>query len=171
MRSAKLGWLVLAVAGLAIFPVALDGQARRLSKIPVFKHKGESLPGAPLLPTPAECQEAVRRIAAAYAPDSVDELAPLLARDFPNRSEFLDALRRADLRVSRLELRVESVERTLIQPWTHDEGPNVWSADCIADVRTRLIYDDPATGKRTVSDPDRAEWQIRFYARSKGERP
>jgi hypothetical protein len=37
-------------------------------------------------------------------------------------------------------------------------------ADCIADVRTRLAFDDARTGLRTVRDVGRAQWRVRFYA-------
>ncbi|HUP63787.1 MAG TPA: hypothetical protein VM557_00705 [Thermoanaerobaculia bacterium] len=123
------------------------------------------LPPIPL-PTAAACEDAVRRVAASYEPS---EIETILAANFPNRFELIDALRRASLRATNIELRVESVESTTILPWeiieqrpARDGTIFILASDCITDVRTRLIFDDPATGERTVGELGRGEWRIRF---------
>lgn len=139
-----------------LVPQVADGQARTIERI-----RTPSAPEGEVLDLPdperAACEDAVHEIAAAYGPD---ELGPWLHERFPNRSELLDALARLDLRVINLELRVESIERIVVLPWRRIDDETV--ADCVATVRTRLVFDDPETGERTVEEPRQAQWRIRF---------
>ena len=163
-------FLLAAVATMTTSP-AYANQAREFEKIEVpEEQEGETTRApeeiAPSLPTDQACEEAVRAIAGAYEPGRLEEY---LHEEFPNRSELLDALRRADLRVTNIELFVESVEGTRILPWqiveeeSTDQGTRYHLAsDCVADVRTRLVFEDPETGERTVRDVGRAEWRVRF---------
>jgi hypothetical protein len=126
---------------------------------------------APSLPTRKECERAVRQIASDYGPGGLEQH---LAPEFPYREEVLDALDKVALYATRIELVVESVESVRVEPWrllppsgadaTAQPG-RVLAADCLADVRTRLTFDDPATGQRTVRDVGRAQWRLRIRAR------
>jgi hypothetical protein len=133
---------------------------RPTAKAPLYQ--GPAVP----LPTRESCEEAVRRIADDYGPGGLERW---LAPDFPNREEVLDLLEKVALYATRIELTIESIESLKIEPWRVDEAtsknadqPLVIFSDCIADVRTRLNFDDPATGTRTVRDVGRAQWRLRY---------
>jgi hypothetical protein len=146
-----------ALVCLLLAPGIAFGQGRTIQKIPgPTQPEGEVLDDLPDLER-ATCEDAVHEIAAAYGPD---EIGTWLHDRFPNRAELLDALARLDLRVLNLELRVESLERIVVLPWRRIDGEVV--SDCVATVRTRLVFDDPGTGERTVEEPRRAQWRIRF---------
>lgn len=152
-------------AALALLTLALgtatpgEAQRRRLRKIDPPKPaevEGEVVEGL-VPPTATACETAARRIAAAYGSDG---LRGLLHEDFPNRDEVLDALSRSGLRVSRLELGVESVGALEIEPWRL-AGDGIAISDCHLDVRTLLSFDDLETGERQAV-PGRHRWRIRF---------
>ena len=113
------------------------------------------------LPTREACEAAVRRIARSYG---TPQLHRELHEQFPNRYEALDALDRINVRVTDVRLDIESIEAVRIVPVGVDGGDGAQSviADCVADVRTRLSYQDAATGDRTVRPAGRASWRIRF---------
>lgn len=159
---------VVALCHLAVAPLELEGQGRRLRRIEVPEGETADLPGEllPPLPTREACIETVEAVADAYGSP---ELRDLLAEDFPNRSEFLDAISRAKQRVSGLELRIESIESTRILPWrvvatAEADGATVYGlqADCVADVRFRAVFDGSTSGQRAVTEPQRDEWRIVF---------
>jgi hypothetical protein len=156
---------------------AAGQETRRLRRIerpapaaPLYQ--GPALP----LPTREQCEAAVRRIAADYGPGGLE---PHLAPEFPYREELLDVLERVALVATRIELRVESVESVEIEPWRltprgpagAGEGEREVFSDCLADVRTRLSFDDPETARRIVRDVGRAQWRVRFFTvLAEGER-
>lgn len=153
----------------AMAPTAA-AQARRLREIEVREEPAADLLGelVPPLPEREACNDAVRRIAAAYG-DA--ELADYLSDDFPNRAELLDALDRAAQRVSNLELRIESIESTRVLEWRVAERSEVddgttyeLTSDCVVDVRARAVFDGSTSGRRVVTDPVRDEWRLRFTA-------
>ncbi|HSN67930.1 MAG TPA: hypothetical protein VLV48_01710 [Thermoanaerobaculia bacterium] len=168
MSNLRLRVLVALLAAALAGALPVSAQARRIKKIEKPPAPAAPTPATPATPAPAApapaidpavaapCREAVGRIAASYGPD----MGAMLHREFPNREHFLDELRRADLRATRLALIVESIESIRVEPSAEDSG--VESIDCIADVRTRLTWDDPDTGERTVEEPGRAEWRIRL---------
>lgn len=167
-------FLILFAAGAALvlcLPPALFSQGRKLKKIerPADPAPQDSAVTGEL-PTSQQCEEVVRRIAAAYGDVEIEEY---LHQDFPNRTEFLDALRRSTLEATNVQLHVEVVEGTRFTPLeqisTHDRGDLVVT-DCIADVRTRLMFDDPESGERIVRDPGRGQWRIRFSRPAGGAR-
>jgi len=148
--------------------LALAQESRRLRRIPVpSPAPATALPDGtlPALPDRDDVEAAVRRIAASYAGE---KLADVLAGDFPNREEVLDTLRRLGQQATSIELLVESVESVRIGPWqpvAADSGESRTVASvCLADVRTRLAFDDPADGQRTVRPVGRGQWQVRFTA-------
>lgn len=130
------------------------------------KEAGPLYQGPPVpLPTREACEQAVRAVAGAYKPGG--SLGAWLAADFPNREELLDALERVAPHATNVKLEVESVESVKIEPWRVDQATSTKGAqhivsDCTADVRTRLTFEDPATGLRTVRDVGRAQWFLRY---------
>jgi hypothetical protein len=154
---------VVAAAALAVvlFPDRAVAQARKLNPIEKPKEGRAATGELPPLPSPGVCQQFVQRAVRAWGKP---ELTDILDPSFPNRGELLDAIARATVRASNLELRLESIENTRYTPW--QQAGNGIATDCIADVRTRVTFDDPATGQRTVRNPSRSEWRVRFvYAR------
>jgi hypothetical protein len=153
-------------------PALVAQETRQIRRIPRPEAAAPPYEGpAPPLPTRDECERAVRRIAADYGPGGLEQH---LAPEFPYREEVLDLLEKVALYATRIELQVESIESVRVEPWRQlppaagDATPRpgrVLAADCLADVRTRLTFDDPATGKRTVRDVGRAQWRLRFRAR------
>ncbi len=126
------------------------------------------------LPERQQCVDAAYDIAAAYGAD----VESVLHEDFPNRAEFINALQRSALRVSSLELAVESVEAARIQPWQllgSEEGDDntVYTlvSDCIVDIRMRVVFDGSTSGQRAVSDVVRGEWRIRFTSEATVQGP
>lgn len=161
--------VVAAAAGVAMAGPVLP-QGRTVQPIPTRPRaeSREPVPAelAPPLPAREECELSVRAVAAAYG--SAD-LEPLLHERFPNRNELLDALDRLNLRVTGIELVVESIESLRVLPWQaagrrRGGETGILTADCIVDLRTRLVFDDLETGERTVTDPARTEWRLRFTA-------
>jgi hypothetical protein len=166
--------VVFAVAFIAATGWAQE--SRRIRRIPVpptavpadaAKVEAERLPPPPSRP---EVENAARQVADAYGHS---ELERMLARDFPNREELLDALRRIQNRATDIRLYVESVERVEIGAWQVAEGADPKAegqiplrSTCVVDVRTRLTYDDPDTGQRVVRDVGRAQWVLRFEGRT-----
>jgi len=165
---------VLSVAALCLLiATPLFSQARKLKRIkrpaPTVEQKA-ARGDLPPLPDHSLCEARVREIAKSYG---AGDIAHFLAADFPNRGEFLDALERARQRATSIELLIESIESTRYTTWKKEEPPTgataAVSTVCIAEVRTRLVFDDAETGERTVSNPSRTEWQIRFvYAKGIG---
>jgi hypothetical protein len=149
--------VVAAGIGLVLVAAEAAGQGRTLRKIEPPRGLADSAAFDPSLPSRLDCEQAVLEIAAAYGPD---DLEPWLHESFPNRFELLSALSRLDLRASRLELVVESMESVLMLPATGGDGKE--AVDCVVSLRARTVYDDVATGRRVVSAPRRAEWTIRF---------
>ena len=172
--------MLLGLAGHLLPGGALLAQeSRRLKRIerPAAQaplYQGPAIP----LPTREQCEAAVRRIADDYGPGGLERH---LADEFPYREELLDELEKVALYATRIELDVESIESVKLEPWRlavaepggaseppasdggmeEGEGVTLFS-DCIADVRTRLSFDDPDTGSRTVRDVGRAQWRLRF---------
>lgn len=162
--------VVAAAAAGAGMAGPLPPQGRTVQPIPTRPRTESSAPVpadlAPPLPTREECELSARAVAAAYG--STD-LEPLLHERFPNREELLDALDRLNLRATGIELEVESIESLRVLPWQaagrrRGGETGILTADCIVDLRTRLVFDDLETGERTVTDPARAEWRLRFTA-------
>ena len=156
----------LAVLVVIAVAIPLLAQGRKLKKIerPPEAAAVSPPPDVPL-PTSQQCESMIRTVVANYRPDQIEEY---LHPDFPNRGQFVDAMRRVELEVTNLELRVESIESTRFTPLQRIEqgGQPALVTDCIADVRTRLMFDDPDTGERTVRDPGRTELRIRFSRRA-----
>jgi len=170
------------IAPIVLFAVAFVAaiswaqESRRIRRIPVpptavpapaVKIEADRLPPPP---SRSEVEGAVQKVAEAYGHS---ELEKMLARDFPNREELLDALRRIQNRATDIRLYVESVERVEVGAWQVAEGADpaaegqipVYST-CVVDVRTRLTFDDPDTGERIVRDVGRAQWMLRFGGRT-----
>ena len=147
-------------------------ESRRIRRIPVpptpveadaVKIEDGRLPP---LPSRSEVENAVQQVAEAYGHA---DLEVLLARDFPNRGELLDSLRRIQDRATDIRLYVESLERVEIGAWQVAEGTDPTTkgrlplhSTCVVDVRTRLTYDDPYSGEQVVRDVGRAQWMLRF---------
>jgi len=163
-RSIVFAWVVVAL----LMAAALSGQEtrtiRRIDR-PAARAPLYEGPAGPL-PTRESCEAAVRGIAEDYGPGGLERW---LGPDFPNREEVLDLLERVALYATRIELTVESIESVKIEPWrvaeeagkTPDGGALIFS-ECVADVRTRISFDDPATGRKTVRDVGRAQWRLRY---------
>jgi hypothetical protein len=157
--------------------VAVTGwtqESRRIRRIPVPTpipaDAGQIEATLPALPRRAEVENAVREVAKAYGHS---ELERLLANQFPNREELLDALRRIQDRATDIRLFVESLERVEIGAWQVAEGTDPAAkgqiplhSTCIAVVRTRLTYTDSDTGDRVVRDVGRAQWMLRFEGKT-----
>ena len=139
---------------------------RHIERPQVHRDVGPLYEGKPVpLPSREACEQSVRKVAAAYRPGRT--LGSWLAADFPNREELLDALERAAPHATRVTLEVESIESAKIEPWRLDArkskpGEQHIVVNCVADVRTRLSYDDPASGQRVVRDVGRAQWVLRY---------
>jgi hypothetical protein len=165
-RRIRLRLLVVATIALCLPVAPADAQqGRRLRRIERPATRGPLYAGDVPLPTRASCERAVRRIAAAYRPGG--ELGPWLAPDFPNREELLAALERVALHATQVRLEIESIESIRVEPWRVDEAKSKprlrhLVAECVADVRTRLSFDDPATGRRAVRSVGRAQWRLRY---------
>jgi hypothetical protein len=161
--------LVALAAGLAAASAAPE-QGRRLRRIETVERPlSEVYDAAPPLPGVYRCEDAIRTIAAAYGAGDIDRY---LDEEFPNRAELLDALQRADLRVTNVELRVESVENARFLPWLlldttidGDRTIHTIGADCVAEVRLRAAFDGAASGERAVTDVSSGEWRVRFTRR------
>lgn len=141
-----------------IFMIAASGeawaQARSLKKI--RPNPPAAAPDATPSPMQAEsCIQAVHQIAAAWSQARIDEV---LHEDFPNRDELIDTIRRETVGVTNVTLTVEAVTSTSFTPAREVKGRRV--TDCIADVVTRLLFDDPETGERVRREPGRAQWRI-----------
>jgi hypothetical protein len=169
-RTKLVGWLVLLLLAWWSMPSVLAAQeTRQIRRIPRPEVTGQAYDGpAPPLPTREECERAVRRIAADYGPGGLEQH---LAAEFPYREEVLDLLEKVALYATRIELQVESIESVRVEPWrllpaaagdAAAQPGRVLVSDCLADVRTRLTFDDPSTGIRTVRDVGRAQWRLRF---------
>ena len=170
------------IAPIVMFAVAFVAaiswaqESRRIRRIPVPPpavpaEAGEIEPARlPPLPSRSEVENAVQQVAGAYGHSTLEGL---LVRDFPNREELLDSLRRIQNRATDIRLYVESVERVEVGAWQVAEGADpaaegqipVYST-CVVDVRTRLTYDDPDTGERIVRDVGRAQWRLQFAGRT-----
>lgn len=163
----------------AVACVAASGwtqESRRIRRIPVpptavpvpaVEIEADRLPPPP---SRSEIENAVQKVAEAYGHS---ELEKMLARDFPNREELLDALRRIQDRATDIRLYVESVERVEVGAWQVAEGVDPTArgqiplhSTCVVDVRTRLTYDDPDTGERIVRDVGRGQWMLRFEGKT-----
>lgn len=138
---------------------SLLAQGRTVRKIKV-PEKPKS--GASTI-SPEQCREAVHKIARAWGGES---LRRALHTQFPNRSELIDSVRRATLRGTNVALSVEAVEGVRFTP-----SKDGRSTECIADVSTRLQFDDPATGQRQSGDVGRAQWRISFATPPQGSKP
>jgi len=138
---------MVAAAVLALLAEAAMAQGRTVRKI-----KGAEKTAASTV-TPEQCTAAVHQIAGRWGSEGLrDALHP----DFPNRAELIDSIRRSTLRSSNVALSVEAITGTRLV--AAKDG----STDCIADVSTRLQFDDPATGQRQTGQVGRAQWRIRF---------
>jgi hypothetical protein len=163
-RAARAGrWIIFGLCALTAGATALRAQeARQLGRIQRPKAEAPLYTGRPLaLPTREACEQAVRTIAGDYRPGGLDRH---LADEFLYRQELLDLLAKVAVYATRIELRVESIESVRVDPWRVAPGRKTLTSDCLADVRTRLTFDDPSTGIRTVRDVGRAQWRVRFYA-------
>jgi len=169
MRRSALVLVLVAVLG---FAIVWGQETRRIRRIPVpptpVAADAEKIEEARLPPAPSrsEVENAVQQVAEAYGHA---DLEVLLARDFPNRGELLDSLRRIQDRATDIRLYVESLERMDIGAWRVAEGADPKAngllplhSTCVVDVRTRLTYDDPDTGERIVRNVGRAQWMLRF---------
>lgn len=168
--------LMVLFAVACVAAIGWTQESRRIRRIPVpptavpAQAADIDADRLPPLPSRPEVENAVQQVAAAYGHS---ELEKMLARDFPNREELLDALRRIQDRATDIRLFVESVERVDVGAWQVAEGadPKVEGqvplhSTCVVDVRTRLTYDDPDTGERIVRDVGRAQWMLRFEGRT-----
>jgi hypothetical protein len=169
MRGSWVKPFLFVLVSILVLPPVVSAQGRKLKKIerpPETRRE----PAVTDLPTPQQCEQVVRIIAAAYGDVEIEEH---LHRDFPYRSEFLDALKRTSLSATNVELYVEAVENTSFTPVEEirdaQQGP-IFITDCIADVRTRVTFDDPQTGERVTRDPGRGQWRIRFSRPAGGAR-
>lgn len=144
----------VALACALAIPSFAFAQGRTLK--PIQRQQAAAPATAAPLP-PEACVAAVHQIAEAWADARLEEV---LHPDFPNRAELLDAIRRAALRATNVALVIESVPSTRYTPPESRGGRQV--TDCIADVVTRVMWDDPQTGKRRRGDEGRAQWQIEF---------
>jgi hypothetical protein len=100
------------------------------------------------------CSAAVHFIARAWG---TDRLRNALHHEFPNGPELIDSIRRLTLDATNLVLSVEAVEGMQFT-----QSPDGHSTDCIADVSTRLLFDDPESGERRTGSTGRAQWRIRL---------
>jgi len=156
-------------AASVVAALVLAQESRRIRRIPVpaTPAAGAALNAGnlPELPDSDQVEAAVRQIASSYGSE---RLADFLAQDFPNREEVLDTLRRVGQQATSIELYIESVEGVQIGPWQRAGDPaggaQPIASVCVADVRTRLAFDDPTTGQRTVRPVGRGQWQVRFTA-------
>ena len=156
-----------AAVALLLMPALSAQETRTIRRIdrPATRaplYEGPAIP----LPTRESCDAAVRRIADDYGPGGLERW---LAPDFPNREEVLDLLERVALYATGIELTVESIESVKIEPWRVADpaaksagGGLLIFSECVADVRTRINFDDPATGRRTVRDVGRGQWRLRY---------
>jgi hypothetical protein len=116
--------------------------------------------------TREQCRAAVHEIARAWGDAGLEDL---LHPKFPNRLELLLAIRAARLRGSAVHLVVESTPAMRLVPIQDGgDGSGRQVTDCIVEVNTRIVFDDPTTGERSVGGPGRGEWRIRFEGRSGG---
>lgn len=146
-RLARLALLLIIVAAV---PEPGSGQGRSVRKI-----RTADKPAATATPGTAEaCTAAVHQIARSWGTDA---LRRNLHPDFPNAPELVDSIRRATLRATNITLVVESVEGMNFTP-----SKDGRSTDCIAEVSTRLMFDDPQSGERRTGTTGRAQWRIRF---------
>jgi hypothetical protein len=173
----RAGALVPLILLAAIGAIELHAQGRKLRPIerppappvegeaatpplPLAAEPATAIPGIakPELPERQACEKAVRRIAAAYRPGTLEtQLHP----DFLYRHELLQALGQAELRASNLELRLEALESIRFSaPLREPDGTP--AIDCYADLHYRLLYDEVESGQRVTTPPGRAEWRIRF---------
>ena len=165
--------LFLAVLG-AEGATAATQDTRRMRRIPIPDSARRSAARAPdageveidaALPTREQCEAAAREIAASYGPRTLE---PYLSERFPYRDELAVALDRAGVVATSIALQVESIERVEIGPWLapsaarRDAAAYEARSECLVDIRTRLVFDDVATGRRTVRPVGRAEWRIEF---------
>jgi hypothetical protein len=138
-------------------PVAGDAATPPL---PLAAEPATAIPAIaePELPERQVCEEAVRRIAAAYRPGTLEaQLHP----EFRYRHELLQALGQAELRASNLELQVEAIESIRFSaPFRERDGTP--AVDCFAGLHYRLLFDEPESGQRIATASGRGEWQIRF---------
>lgn len=148
MRQASALFVLLA----CFVAPAVMAQGRTVRKI---KGAEKTVSGASAI-TPEQCTAAVHQIAGRWGSDRLGEA---LHPEFPNRGELMDSIRRSTLRSSNVVLSVEAVTGTRMV--AAKDG----STDCIADVSTRLQFDDPTTGRRQTGEIGRAQWRIRFEAR------
>jgi hypothetical protein len=159
-----LATLLLAVPSSLLPATAARAQeSRRLRRIPVAESTpaAEAYRGELALPTRAACEAAARQIAADYGPR---RLEPWLSPRFPYREELVDALDRVGLEATVIELVVESIERVEVGPWVviRREDAPLLRSECLVDLRARLAFEDPASGRRVVRDVLRGEWRIEF---------
>lgn len=144
-------WLAIAIVVALAIPPMTFAQGRTLQTI---VKKGAPGPQK-AAPAPGLCVAAVHHIAAAWADANLEEV---LSADFPNRTQLIDAIRRASLRATNVALVVESVPTTRYSPVVARDGRQV--TDCVADVVTRVIWDDPVTGARQRGAEGRGQWRI-----------
>lgn len=137
------------VSLLVMLPILAHGQARTVRKI----RGPEKAPVAAGV-SHDQCAAAVQQIARSWgSPRLRDHLHP----SFPNGPELIDSIRNATLRATNVALQIEAVEGTRFI--VSKDGR---FTDCIADVSTRLQFDDPETGARSPGTAGRAQWRIRF---------
>jgi hypothetical protein len=156
----RIRWVVLGIL-LAALPPALPAQSRTLKPI----KPRAAAPSATDAISRETCVAAVHRIAAAWGEGRVDEV---LHPEFPNRMEVVASLRQASVAAPNRRLSVEAVPATRSTAVETRGGERV--AECVADVVTRVSYDDPETGLRVQKDEGRAQWRILFALPAEGER-
>lgn len=160
--------IFMALLGLllaAAIPSDGFGQARTLKKItpkPPAETREAAPPQEEVLPRDA-CIESVHEIAAAWGEGTIDRV---LHPDFPNRTELVDAIRRASLDASNITLSVESVPSIRYTPVEVRRGKRV--TECIAEVVTRLLWEDPRSGERKRGGEGRAQWRIELEVADEG---
>lgn len=146
----KLASLLAAILAV-LLAQAVMAQGRTVRKIREAEKKAASTSAV----APEQCTAAVHQIARSWGSENLQKA---LHPEFPNRGELMDSIRRSTLRSSNVTLSVEAVTGTRLV--AAKDG----ATDCIADVSTRLQFDDPATGRRQTGEVGRAQWRIRFEA-------
>lgn len=157
MRVLKRRKVAAAILALAVLSMGITDSARAQGRTARKIRTPQKPAAGASAVTPEQCREAVHKIAGAWGSES---LRLALHPDFPNRSELMDSVRRSTLRGTNVVLSVEAVEGTRFTP-----SKDGRSTDCIADISTRLQFDDPATGERRSANVGRAQWRIRFEAK------
>lgn len=114
-------------------------QGRRIRKIE--RPVATAATTAPL-PTDEQCRAAVFEVARRYSPR---EIATVLHPEFPNRDSLIDAMRRADLRVTNMRLEIESIESTKLLPWSEPAAADRRAAAEVARAPATRQVESPRT--------------------------